>query len=146
MRSTAAELVPTLEVYPFYLVSGPNARRKEYAPMTSFTVFLSHEGPFDSIGYEIDGAEKVAENVYHLGIPVGRARRLQFRSQAVQPGDAVQPGGDPDWPCDPPYLGCCDDKDCGTLAGVNRTLPLTVACAFAFGRKRRKQGGRAKRE
>ncbi|MCE9571976.1 MAG: hypothetical protein K8W52_02350 [Deltaproteobacteria bacterium] len=139
--STAADLVPTLEVYPFYRASSADAKRPEYRPLTSFTVFLSHEGAFDSLGYEIDGAEKVAENVYHVGIPVGRARRLQFRSQAVTPGDAVQGGGDPDWPCEHHPFGCCEDKDCGTLAGVRNTLPLTVACAFVLRRKRRRPKG-----
>ncbi|MCE9571977.1 MAG: hypothetical protein K8W52_02355 [Deltaproteobacteria bacterium] len=132
--STAATIVPTLEIYPFYRSPTSTPERPTYLPMTSFTVFLSHEGPISGITYEIDGARKVAENVYRVRIPDGLARRIQVRSQALTAGEAPQMAGDPRWPC-----GCCGGAKCGTLASVSNTLPGTVAGIWLFGFKRRRK-------
>lgn len=132
--STAADLVPTLEIYPFARTSPMSSRRPTYLPMTSFTVFLSHEGPLEGITYEIDGAQKVAENIYRLRIPVGKARRILIRSQALSAGEPPQPPGSKNWPC-----GCCGGPNCGTLAGVSNTLPGAVAGIWLFGFRRKRK-------
>ncbi len=132
----ASRIMPTLEIYPFYRAPWSTPERPTYLPMTSFTVFLSHEGPVGGITYEIDGARKVADNVYRMTIPVGLARRIQIRSQALAPDEAAQRLGDPKWPC-----GCCASPKCGTLASVSNTLPGIVAGVWAFGFKRRRKRG-----
>jgi hypothetical protein len=129
--STAAEIVPTLEIYAFYRPLGAGV---VFMPMTSFSVFLSHQGAMNGIDWEIDGATRVGLNMYRLKIPVGFARRIQIRSQAIEPGESAQKGGDERWPC-----GCCGGNKCGLVAGANNMAPTMLAGVFLFGRRRRKK-------
>jgi len=139
---TTASVVPTLEIYAYYR---PFDQGHAYQPMTSFSMFLSHEGGLGGIDWEIDGAKKVAGNVYHLRIPIGRARRIQLRSQAIVPPEAKQPAGNPNWPC-----GCCPNPKCGTLAGASNMTPGLLVGFVLFGRKRkrrpRRKGGQPARK
>ena len=134
--SLAAEIVPTLEIYAFY-------RRHDvgtlYLPMTSFSVFLSHQGAMNGINWEIDGATRVGLNVYRLRVPVEHARRIRVRSQAIEPGELVQRPGDPGWPGG----GCCGARQGGVLAGVNNFTPTLLAGMFCFGRRRRRKGAKS---
>jgi len=125
----AAAVVPTLEIYPFYR---PATNPSAYQPMPAFTVFLSHEATLSGIHYEIDGADKVATNVYHLKIPVGYARRIQIRAQAIQPPEAIEAPGNPRWP------GCCGQRN-GLVAGLSNMGPGLVAGIFVIGRRRRRR-------
>jgi hypothetical protein len=125
----AAAVVPTLEIYPFYQ---PMGRGATYEPMTSFSLFLSHEQNLAGIHYEIDGAVRVGQNVFHLQVPVGYAKRIQVRSQAIQPPELVEPPGNPRWPC-----GCCGAKSCGLVAGAGYFGPGLVAGVFVIRRRRR---------
>lgn len=84
----AAQLVPTLEIYPFF--KPPND--VVYQQMTSFALFLSHEATLGGMRYEVDGATRVAEDVYHLQIPVDFARKIQVRAQALVGNEAVLTG------------------------------------------------------
>jgi hypothetical protein len=77
--SAAAEIVPTLEVYAFYR---PGDTGRAYLPMTSFSVFLSHEGPMSSITWAVENAQRVGFNTYRLRIPVGAARKIKVRAEA----------------------------------------------------------------
>jgi hypothetical protein len=137
--ATTAAIVPTLEIYAYYL---PLDKGHAYQPMTSFSMFLSHEGGLGGIDWEIDGAKKVAGNVYHLRIPVGRARRIRLRSQALVPPEVKQAPGNPSWPCG----GCaCNRSQCGTIAGINSMAPGILAGVFVFGRRRKRKPGRKAR-
>src|SRR5205814_6583034 len=78
----AAGVVPTLEIYPFYQ---PGGQGNVYLPMTAFSVFLGHDGTMAGIDWVIDGATQVGQNIYHLSIPVGFARKIRVRAQAIQP-------------------------------------------------------------
>jgi hypothetical protein len=127
----AAAVVPTLEVYPYYQ---PNGKGHAFLPMTAFTVFLSHEGALNGIHYEIDGAQRVSENVFHMTIPVHYARRIQIRAQAIMPPEVVEAKGNPRWPC-----GCCGAKNCGLVAGLSNMGPGLLAGVFAFSRRRKKK-------
>jgi hypothetical protein len=62
----AARVVPTLEVYVYYQ---PGGGAPVYRPMTSFSVFLSHEGDLTGMSYGIEGARQVRPNVYLLQVP-----------------------------------------------------------------------------
>ncbi|HEY1552689.1 MAG TPA: hypothetical protein VGG28_32895 [Kofleriaceae bacterium] len=127
----AATVVPTLDIYAFYK-SAP----QEWAPMTSFAVFLSHEGGLTGIHYEIDGATKVAENIYHLHVPFDHAREIRIRSQATTAGESVEPPGNPKWPC---RGGCCShDKNCGIVADLGNTGPAMLV-GMVFFRRRKKR-------
>jgi hypothetical protein len=134
----AAEIVPTLDIYPFYL---PGARGHAYQPMTAFTVFLSHESTLAGMHYEIDGATKVSENVYHLKIPVGNARKIQVRAQAVVGAEAVLTPGNAKWPCAGGCATCGGgaNRNCGLLAVVGNTAPGILAGVFVIGRRRRRR-------
>ncbi|MBK7535699.1 MAG: hypothetical protein IPI49_10105 [Myxococcales bacterium] len=134
--SAAAEIVPTLEIYAFYQHLGKGA---VYQPMTSFSVFLSHQGPLEGITWELDGAERVGHNIYHLRIPVGFARRVQVRSQALEPGELVQAPGSKSWPCGG---GCCC-RDRGLLAGLGNTMPTMLGLALVGGGRRRRKAAKA---
>ena len=127
----AAAVVPTLEVYPYYQQNG---KGHAFLPMTGFTVFLSHEGSLGGIHYEIDGADRVSDNVFHMKIPVHYARRIQIRAQALVPPEVVEVKGNPRWPC-----GCCGAKNCGLVAGLGNMGPGLAAGVFAFSRRRRKK-------
>lgn len=127
----AARVVPTLEIYPFHrpVEGGP-----VYAPMTAFTVFLSHEGSLSEIRWLIDGATRVGENVYHLRIPLEHARLIQVRAQAVEASDPPIGPSDPKWPGGG---GCCAGQR-GLVAGVGGSMPGLLAGVFVTRRRRRR--------
>jgi hypothetical protein len=141
--SLAADIVPTLEIYAYYRPGGPAGPgqdgRAAYLPMTSFSVFLSHQGAMNGIDWELDGATRVGLNVFRVRIPVERARRIRVRSQAIEPGELVQKPGDPGWPGG----GCCGARQGGVLAGVNHLSPTLLVGACCFGRRRRRKGARS---
>jgi hypothetical protein len=130
----AARVVPTLEIYPFYR---PLDTGKAYLPMTAFTVFLSHEGAMNGMTWQIDGATQVGQNVYHLRIPVGLARRIQVRAQAIEGTDPPPAPPNPKWPCG----GCCAPKSCGLVAQTGNALPGLLAGLYAVrgGHRRRRR-------
>ena len=128
----AAQVVPTLEVYPYFQPLGVG---HAYQPMTSFTVFLSHEAQLAGMHYEIDGAVRVAENVYHMRIPTGYAKRIQVRAATIDPTQSTIPPGDPHWPCTPSGGCSCGSKTCG-LVGTANMLPGLLALAFVLRRRR----------
>jgi hypothetical protein len=140
--SSAAEIVPTLEIYPFYQ---PFAKGKTYAPMTSFSVFLSHEQTLAGMHYEIDGADKAGENVYHMRIPVGTARKIQVRAQALVGAEAPLPPGMPKWPCAGGCVSCGGgaNRTCGLVTMVGNSAPGLIAGIFVI-RRRRKKPAKAK--
>jgi hypothetical protein len=133
--SAAAQVVPTLEIYPFYQRLG---KGKAYDPMTAFTLYLSHESTLSGIRYQIDGAEQVGANIYHMQIPVGFARKIQVRAQALTANDKVLLPGNPAWPCS----SCCPTGRCGLVAGLGNTLPAGIAGMFVIGRRRRRRRGK----
>jgi hypothetical protein len=133
--SEAAQLVPTLEVYPFF----KPANQVVYQPMTSFALFLSHEATLGGIAYQVDGATKIAENVYHVAIPVDFARKIQIRAQALVGAEAALPPGNPKWPC---AGGCAcgggGTRSCGLVTMIGNTAPGLIAGVFAVRRRRKK--------
>ncbi len=135
--NAAADVVPTLDIYAFYRVDPAGVKTQAlYLPMTSFSVFLFHDAtPLAGMRWEIDGFQKVSENVYHQVIPVDRIRKIQVRAQSVEAGEALIPPGNPRWPC----AGCCGGPNCGTMAGINNAAPGFIAGVFVFGRRRKKR-------
>jgi len=134
--SAAAEVAPTLEFYPFYRRFGKGA---VYDPMTSFAVFLSHEQTLSGMDFQIDGADRVGENVYRMQIPVGFARKIQIRAQAsVGPGAALPPGN-ASWPC---AGGCAcgggAQRRCGLVSMVGNTTPGLIAGVLVIRRRKKK--------
>jgi hypothetical protein len=129
--STAADILPTLEIYPFYQ---PLGKGPAYVPMTSFSLFLSHESTLSGMTYAIDGAEQVSANVFHLRIPVGFARRIQVRAQALVGTEPPLAAGRPKWPC-----GTCCSQRCGLVASLGNTVPGMLAGIFVVGGRRRRR-------
>jgi hypothetical protein len=136
----AAAVVPTLEIYPFYRA----ANNAVYQPMTAFTLFLSHEATLGGVHYEIDGADKIAENVYHLQIPVGFARKIQVRAQALVGSEAVLPPGMPKWPCAGCACGGVGAQRCGLVTMIGNTAPGLIAGVLVIRRRRKKAAKAAK--
>jgi hypothetical protein len=138
----AAEIVPTLDIYPFYL---PGARGHIYQPMTAFTVFLSHESTLSGIQYQIDGADKVGENVYHLRIPLNNARKIQVRAQALVGSEIPLPPGMPQWPCAGGCVTCggAANRNCGLVTMIGNTAPGLIAGVLAIRRHRKKPAKKA---
>lgn len=133
----AAAFLPTLEIYPFYQ---PSAKARTYAPMTAFTVFLSHEGTLAGMRSVIDGAYRVGENVYHLKVPVGFGRRIQVRAEAIEAAATLAPSN-PRWPC-AQATGCaCGNtaRNCGLVAMLGNTTPGLLAGVFVVRRRKRKK-------
>lgn len=128
----AADIAPTLEIYPFYQPDGKGAA---YLPMTAFTVFLSHEGALSGMNWAIDGATKVGRNIYHMRIPVRHAQRIRVRAEAIEGGTSVLDPGNPRWPC---AAGCCGPKSCGVVGQLGNALPGLLAGLYAVGRRRRR--------
>ncbi|HWU90756.1 MAG TPA: hypothetical protein VN253_26000 [Kofleriaceae bacterium] len=130
----AANIIPTLEIYPFYQ---PLGRGKAYMPMTAFTVFLSHEGAMKGMNWTIDGVEQVGQNVFHLRIPVGYARKIQVRALAVEATELLPPPN-PKWPC---AGGCCTARNCGLVGQVGNAWPGLLAGLYVTlrGRRRRRR-------
>lgn len=131
--SAAAEIVPTLEIYAYHRPAGGGL---VYRPMTSFSVFLSHQGAMNGITWEIDGATRVGENIFHLEVPVDHARRIRVRSQAIEPNEPIQPRGDARWPCG----GCCGSSKCGLVGGLNNMTPTLLGGLFFLRRRKKKAG------
>jgi len=134
--SAAAEVVPTLEVYPFYR---PFAKGAVLQPMTSFAIFLSHEQTLSGMDFAIDGAERVGANVYHLKIPIGNARKIQVRAQAIVGAEAALPPGNASWPC---AGGCAcgggAQRRCGLLSVVGNTAPGLIAGVLVVRRRKKR--------
>jgi len=132
----AAGIVPTLEIYPFYQ---PLGQGQAYMPMTAFTVFLGHEGTMSGMTWLIDGATKVGQNIYHMSIPVGFARRIQVRAQAIEPPQQAIGPNNPKWPC---AGGCAcgggANRSCGLVTMLGNTTPGLIAGVFAVRRRRKK--------
>jgi hypothetical protein len=135
--ATAAQIVPTLEIYPYYQ---PFGKGQAYQPMTSFTVFLSHEQTLSGIHYEIDGADKVGANIYHMQVPVGFARKIQIRAQALVGNEVPLPAGMPKWPCAGGCASCGGgaSRSCGLVTVIGDTAPGLIAGILVVGRRRRK--------
>jgi hypothetical protein len=134
--ATAAQIVPTLEIYPFYQ---PLGKGTIYTPMTAFTVFLSHESTLSGMRYQIDGATQVGANIYHMQIPVGFARQIQVRAQAITSGEAALPPGMPKWPCTGGCAACGGgNRNCGLVSLVGNGLPAVIAGVLVVRRRRRK--------
>ncbi|HEY6173509.1 MAG TPA: hypothetical protein VIX73_03655, partial [Kofleriaceae bacterium] len=124
--------VPTLEIYPFYQ---PLGQGNVYLPMTAFSVFLGHDGSMAGIDWVLDGATKVGQNIYHLEIPVGYARKIRVRAQAIQPPEPKLPPGSVAWPC----TGCCPSGRCGLVTQVGNTLPGVIAGVIVIARRRKRK-------
>jgi hypothetical protein len=137
----AAGIVPTLEIYPFYL---PFDQGEAYMPMTAFTVFLGHEGSMTGINWLIDGADKVGQNLYHLTIPIGFARKIQVRAQAIQPPEVVIGPNNPRWPCAGCACGGVGAQKCGLVTMLGNTTPGLIAGVFVIRRRRNKAANPAK--
>jgi hypothetical protein len=135
----AAGIVPTLEIYPFYQ---PLGQGLAYLPMTAFTVFLGHEGSMSGMTWLIDGATKVGQNIYHMTIPVGFARRIQVRAQAIQPPEAAIGPNNPRWPCAGCACGGVGAQKCGLVTMIGNTAPGLIAGVLVI-RRRRKQTAKA---
>jgi hypothetical protein len=132
--AAAAGVVSTLEIYPYYQ---PFAKGRAYQPMTSFSVFLSHENTLSGTRYVIDGADRVSENVYHMRIPVGFARRIQIRAEAIE-GKDVLPPPNPAWPCAGGCATCGGgNRSCGLVAALGSGGPGLLACVWVIGRRRK---------
>jgi len=131
----AAGVVPTLEIYPFYL---PQGRGNTWIPMTAFTVFLGHEGSMAGIDWQIDGATRVGQNIFHMTIPVGYARKIQVRAQATQPPEARIGPSNPAWPCAGGCAACGGaNRSCGLVAALGSGGPGLLACVWVVGRRRK---------
>lgn len=130
----AAAVVPTLEIYPFYQ---PLGEGHAFQPMTSFTVFLSHEGTLSGMNWAIDGARKITQNIYQLRIPVGFARKIQVRAEAIESTDVLAPSN-PAWPCAGGCAACGGvNRSCGLVAAIGSGGPGLLAGMFVIRRRRR---------
>ncbi|MEO8845582.1 MAG: MYXO-CTERM sorting domain-containing protein [Kofleriaceae bacterium] len=108
---TAATVVPTLEVYPFYL---PDNVGKMYQPMPSFAVFLSHEGKLD-------------------GIPVGKTDKIKIRASTEEFKAPEPPHPQP--PHEPKKKSGCGCETTGTSS----TSWLLVGVVIVLLRRRRRR-------
>ena len=132
----AADVVPTLEIYPFYQ---PFGQGHAFQPMTAFTVFLSHEGTMTGMNWTIDGATRIGQNIYQLKIPVGFARKIQVRAEAIEAHGALGPPN-PVWPCPGGCVSCGGaNKNCGLVAALGSSGPGLLAGVFVIRRRRKKQ-------
>jgi hypothetical protein len=92
------------------------------------------------IDWLIDGATKVGQNIYHLEIPVGFARKIRVRAQAIQPPEAKLGPNNPVWPCAGGCAACGGaSRNCGLVTQVSNTLPGLIAGVFVIGRRRRRK-------
>jgi hypothetical protein len=111
--------------------------------MTSFSIFLSHENTLSGIRYVIDGADKVGKNVYHMRIPVGFAKKIQVRAEAIQSGDVLAPPN-PAWPCAGGCAACGGaNRNCGLVTTIGNTTPGLIAGVLVIRRRRKKQPAKA---
>ena len=97
---TATAVLPTLDVYAFRRGKG-----HRLIPMTSFTLVVHHEGPLFGITWEIDGATRLAHNLFRVDMPVGHRRRINIRVMAKETAGDHQRRGNEKWPC--AAGGCC---------------------------------------
>ncbi len=130
--NTAADVVPTLDIYAFYRVDPLTLKKGAlYLPMTSFSVFLFHDfTPVQGMRWAIDGFDKVGVNLYHEILPADKVRVIRVRAQSLEAGESPIAGGDPEF-----GEGCSASG--GTLTGLGSVF--LVAGLFAFGRRRRKR-------
>ena len=136
---TATAILPTLDVYAFRRDKG-----KRLVPMTSFTLIVHHEGPLAGITWEIDGATRLAHNLFKVEMPVGHRRRINIRVMAREHAQDHQRRGNEKWPCT--TGGCC--KPCVMSEpdfALGNGAPLLIVGAVIAVRRRRKAKDAAKR-
>lgn len=147
LRSTVgpevlAQIAPTLEIYAFHDTGERDGDGKAIlAPMTSFTLFLHHDGPVNGFAWVLDGADRVSDNVYKVHVPIADGRRVvRVRAQAIESTDPTLVG-DEHWPCPPPCSGgcCCRPGTCSTASKVSNAGLLGLACMLGLGIRRRRR-------
>jgi hypothetical protein len=132
----ASEVLPTLEIYPYYQ---PRGQGHAFQPMTAFTVFLSHEGTMTGMNWVIDGATRIGHNIYQLKIPVGFAKKIQVRAEAIEGGGQLGPAN-PAWPCAGGCPGCGGGaKNCGLVSVIGNTGPGLIAGVLVIARRKRRK-------
>jgi hypothetical protein len=93
--------VPTYETYVFRDTGDHDGALKVFEPMPSFGFFIGHEG--DLYGWEtnIEGAERIAPNVWVVHVPESGVANVRTVIMAGEASDAVLPtfGDVPQPPC-----------------------------------------------
>jgi len=134
---TAAQLIPTLEVYAYYKVYDKKSAAPTLLPLTSFSLATYHTGTFNGYAWALDGATHVAGNIYKTVVPVGGKRKLQIEVEAVE-GAKPTISQDDAWPC-----GCCGGSSCPAAYQMGNFGLAALALGWITRRRRsRKPIGR----
>jgi hypothetical protein len=99
------QLFPTLRIHPYHdtgeRVTGADGQQHPVLrAQSSFGLYAYHEGALDGWQTSIEGAQRIADNLYLLAVPNERTARITARVQAVEPGDPRIPE-DPIVPVEP---------------------------------------------
>jgi hypothetical protein len=104
------QVFPTLRIHPYYdtgerVKSSDGTQQPVLAAQSSFGIYAYHEGGLDGWQTSLQGATRVADNLYLLSVPNNGTAKVTVKVQAVAPGeeripeDPIQPGGRPVEPC-----------------------------------------------
>jgi len=85
-------LFPTIRVHPYHdtgaRIDGADGRQhRVLRSQSAFGIYAYHEGAIDGWQTSLQGAQRIAENLYLLAVPNNGTAQVTVRVQAVEPGD-----------------------------------------------------------
>jgi len=91
MEEELDELFPTFRVHVYHDTGERVIRNGTQRPVlraqSSFGLYMYHEGTLEGWQTSIQGAQRIADNLYLLAVPNNGTAKIKTRIQAVQPGE-----------------------------------------------------------
>lgn len=98
------QLFPTMRIHAYHdtgerMRGSDGIERPVLRAQSSFGLYMYHEGALDGWQTALEGAERIAENLYLLAVPNNSSSKVTVRVQGVEPGeeripeDPIRPPG-----------------------------------------------------
>jgi hypothetical protein len=118
------QVFPTLRIHPYYdtgeRFTGVDGKKHPVlAAQSSFGIYAYHEGGLDGWQTSLQGAQRIADNLYLLPVPNNGSAKITVKVQAVSPGEERIPE-DPIKPQD----GGGGQENCGCLCQILKLFGL----------------------
>jgi hypothetical protein len=115
------QLFPTLRIHPYYdtgerVTGADGIARPALRIQPSFGLYAYHEGSLEGWQTSLQGAQRIAENLYLLSVPNKGTAKVTVKVQAVEPGEERM-REDPIVPID-------REEPCGCLCQIKRLFGI----------------------
>lgn len=109
------QLFPTIRIHPYYdtgerVTGADGVARPALSVQPAFGLYAYHEGGLEGWQTSLQGAQRIAENLYLLAVPNNGTAKVTVKVQGVEPGEGRIPE-DPIVPID-------RDERCGCLCQI----------------------------